>query len=229
MAETILGDTDNTDTPRETTTTTTTTPTTTSTFKSTEDTAAGFPDSAGRASTAEHDDADSKDAFGDKEDGGGDADAFGYDAFSFPDGVHVNETHLSTFREVARELELTQEQAQKLVDLQTKMGMDAVEAQTMQWEQTCSEWRGELLADPEIGGRKFDGALRTAMLAATHYGDPELVNVLKTNPMYGNNPSLVRFLHRVGKTLTSGQAAIGGQPSSSKRDAAEVLYGSRQS
>jgi len=150
-----------------------------------------------------------------------------------PEGMEINEDNMGEFKELASSLNdgkgLSQEDAQKLIDLQTKLNGESVKTQTEQWETIYSEWRGEISADKDIGGKNQPEAMRTAMKAAQHYGDPELVNVLSTNPQYGSNPGLVRFLYRVGKTLTEDQLSTGGRESSPKKSADEILYPQKES
>ena len=167
------------------------------------------------------------------EDENDDGQAVEYEDFKVPEGMEVNEDNMTAFKDLAKGLNdgkgLSQEDAQKLVDLQTKNNEEVFKAQTEQWETIYSEWRGEISSDKELGGKNQPEAMRTAMKAAEHYGDPELVNVLNTNPQYGSNPSLVRFLYRVGKTLTEDQVKSGGRATTKTKSADEILYPQKES
>ena len=93
-----------------------------------------------------------------------------------------------------------------LVDFRAKMVAD----QMGEWETRFSEWRNELVSDKEIGGDKFKTeTVPNVLAAAERYGDKELVTLLQTNKMYGENPSLIRMLNRVGETLRADQHARG--------------------
>ena len=136
------------------------------------------------------DTADAKDANGDDADGDGKAEPVSYDALEIPNDVEIDEVSLGEFKEIAAEMNegkgLSVEDAQKLVDLRAKM----VKASSGEWETRFSEWRGELLA-------------------AERYGDKDMMELLQTNKMYGENPHLIRMLNRVGETLRSDQLVRG--------------------
>tara|TARA_R110000824_G_scaffold183673_1_gene364707 strand:- start:433 stop:1140 length:708 start_codon:yes stop_codon:yes gene_type:complete len=156
------------------------------------------------------DTADAKDANGDDADGDGKAEPVSYDALEIPNDVEIDEVSLGEFKEIAAEMNegkgLSVEDAQKLVDLRAKM----VKASSGEWETRFSEWRGELLSDKEIGGDKFkEVTVPNVLAAAERYGDKDMMELLQTNKMYGENPHLIRMLNRVGETLRSDQLVRG--------------------
>lgn len=142
------------------------------------------------------------DTKGDEEDGDGEAELPNYDELTAPEGMDVDEVALGNFKELAATMNdgkgLSKEDAQKLVDFRGEM----VKAQADQWEQTFSEWRGEIQADKELGGKHFASkTVPNVLAAAEKFGGKEMVQLLKTNKMYGENPPLIRLLNRVGETL----------------------------
>lgn len=151
------------------------------------------------------------------------AEAVTYD-LEIQEGMEIDEVALGSFKELAGKMNdgkgLSQKDAQSLVDLRAEM----VKGQTAQWDQTFSEWRGEIHSDAEIGGDKFTSkTIPNVMAAAERYGDKEMISLLRTNKMYGENPSLIRLLNRVGETLSEDQV-VRGQRASQTKDAAEILY-----
>lgn len=82
-----------------------------------------------------------------------------YTDFTLPEGFTPDETTASEFKSIAKELDLTQEQAQKLVDYQVKLAGDAQKEQekfvTEFYEDRDQQWLAELKNDKEVGGEKF--------------------------------------------------------------------------
>jgi len=153
--------------------------------------------------TATTDDAqDAKDADSDEADGDGEAEPVSYDDLVVPEGIPVDEASLGEFKDIAAAMNdgagLSKDDAQKLVDFRAKMVKDSAG----EWETRFSEWRGELLSDKEIGGDKFkEVTVPNVLAAAEKFGDKEVLDLLQTNKMYGENPPLIRMLNRIGETL----------------------------
>jgi hypothetical protein len=182
---------------------------------SSDDTTATSPDADSTVladdDTATTDDAqDAKDADSDEADGDGAAELVSYDDLVVPEGMPVDETSLGEFKDIAAEMNdgkgLSNDDAQKLVDFRAKMVKDSAG----EWETRFSEWRGELLSDKEIGGDNFkEVTVPNVLAAAERYGDKEMLDLLQTNKMYGENPALIRMLNRVGDTLREDEHARG--------------------
>ena len=152
--------------------------------------------------------AEAKDADGDDADGK--AEPVNYDALEMPKDMEIDKASLGEFKDIAAEMNdgkgISVEDAQKLVDLRAKM----VKASSSEWETRFSEWRGELLSEKEIGGDNFKKVtVPNVLAAAERYGDKEMMELLQTNKMYGENPALVRMLNRVGETLRADQLVRG--------------------
>lgn len=123
-----------------------------------------------------------------------------YKDFTLPEGWEIDKDAIGEFKSVAKELGLTQEQAQKLVDMQTKFSGKQNESLQSSWDKVQEHWRSEAEADKEFGGTNFQANVGVAKKALDKYGTPELREVIEVTGM-GNNPELIRFLYRVGKTL----------------------------
>lgn len=129
-----------------------------------------------------------------------------YEAFTLPDGVDANDEQvraaLGEAGEVFRELGLTQQQGQKLVDLHMKHWMGgAVEAEEMfqrQIERQVREWEDEVRNDAEIGGTRLRENLIYAKRAIAALGGRELADELNRTGM-GSNPVLVRAFVKMGR------------------------------
>lgn len=147
--------------------------------------------------------------------------------FKAPEGVDLDSELVTGFEPFAKEIGLSQEQAQKFVDFYAANILPRIEAreaaQAEQWANTVSEWAETAKKDKEYGGDQFDANLAYAARARDKFGTPELKAVLDQTGI-GNHPELIRFFIRAGKSLTDDgihTANTGG----GTRSAAEVLFG----
>ena len=110
-----------------------------------------------------------------------------------PEGHQIDETVLGSFTEVARELNLSNESAQKLLDkVLPVIQQRAVE----QSEALHTQWRDAVKVDKEIGGQKLDENLATAKAALKAYGNDGLQQLM--NGPIGSHPDMLKFLVKVG-------------------------------
>lgn len=143
--------------------------------------------------------------------------------FSAPEGSELDQEVVKQFEPIARELNLNQEQAQKLVDLYgSKVMPQLMQQQAEVWQKQVADWGDAVKTDKEIGGDKFDANLTKAKQALDKFGSPELRQFLETSGM-GNNPELIRAFYKVGAAMSEDTLATSNE--TGQRSAAEVLYG----
>lgn len=144
-----------------------------------------------------------------------------YADFTLPEGVTMD---LGEFKTIAKELNLPQDGAQKLVAMAAKMQQGTVDSLRTHVDTTAAEWATTARADAEIGGAKFDENLGVAKKALDTFGTPELKTLLKESRL-GNHPEVIRLLTRAGKAISQDGFVPGrASPSSTKADH-EVFYG----
>lgn len=140
-----------------------------------------------------------------------------------PEGQELDAAALEQFEPIARELNLTNEQAQKMVDLYGTKIMPMVQQQQAEaWQKTTEQWAADVKADKEIGGDNLTGNLSAAQRALAQFGTPELKEYLEGTGL-GNHPELVKAFVKVGKAMSEDGMVTGKE--SGQRSAAEVLYG----
>ncbi|HBX4634763.1 TPA: peptidase [Klebsiella pneumoniae] len=142
--------------------------------------------------------------------------------FQAGEGVELDAEALKDFEPVARELNLTNEQAQKLVDAYPKILAGVQQRQADAWQAQTEEWAATVKADKEIGGDKLTANLGVAQRALDTFGTPELKEYLNGTGL-GNHPELVKAFIKVGKAMSEDGMVTGKE--SGQRSAAEVLYG----
>lgn len=143
--------------------------------------------------------------------------------FKPAEGQELDTAALEQFEPIARELNLTNEQAQKMVDLYGTKIMPMVQQQQAEaWQKTTEQWAADVKADKEIGGDNLTGNLSAAQRALAQFGTPELKEYLEGTGL-GNHPELVKAFIKVGKAMSEDGMVTGKE--SGQRSAAEVLYG----
>ncbi|MDC4196942.1 peptidase [Enterobacter cloacae complex sp. RIVM_C039474] len=143
--------------------------------------------------------------------------------FKAGEGVELDTAALEQFEPIARELNLTNEQAQKMVDLYGTKIMPMVQQQQAEaWQKTTEQWAADVKADKEIGGDKLTANLSAAQRALDLFGGPVLKEYLNTTGL-GNHPELVKTFVKIGKAMSEDGMVDGSNQG--QRSAAEVLYG----
>ena len=118
--------------------------------------------------------------------------------FSAPEGTAYNENVVTAFSEAARELDLNQESAQKILE---KIAPALHDRQMQQIEETQNGWAQASKSDAEFGGDKLNENLAVAKKAIDKFGTPELSQLLNDSKL-GNHPEIIRLMVRVGKLIS---------------------------
>lgn len=139
----------------------------------------------------------------------GTPDSYTFDApEEMPEGVVLDEGALERYSEAAKEVGLTQDQFQKLVEFSLQQTHESVIQANEAWEGRVNSWREAARTDPEFGGTNYDANVRVALKAVEQFGDAEFSKLIQSpsaeNPeglAIGNHPALLRFLARIGKAV----------------------------
>ena len=133
-----------------------------------------------------------------------------YEDFILPDGMELDKAAMEKFQPLAKELNLTQSAAQKLVDFQTAQAQVAADAAQSDWDDTLAGWIKVSEADKEIGGAKFDENLAIAKVGMKAFGTPELAALVENDSTgIGNNVEFLRFAFRVGNAVKEAKLHVG--------------------
>lgn len=146
-----------------------------------------------------------------------------YEDFTFPEGVEADKELMEQFTPLAKELNLSQDNAQKLVDLYNSKLQEQWDASQNSWENVKKQWGEAAKADKEYGGQNFQENLATARKALAQFGTPELKEAFDVTGT-GNHPEFIRFLVRVGKAISEDGVVGGSNPKGAPRDPAKVLF-----
>lgn len=134
-----------------------------------------------------------------------------YEDFTLAEGLEADAEFLGQFKETAKELNLSQEHAQKIVDLYNSKVEGLYASQRDQWDTVLSDWSKATKSDKEVGGEKFDENLAFARKALDKYGTPELREALDLTGV-GNHVEFVRAWSKVGKDISEDTVVAGSNP-----------------
>ena len=146
-----------------------------------------------------------------------------YGTFELPDNFDMNEETLGEYHTFAKENNLTQEQAQRGVDMVAQMK----QAEMTQWVDQQKSWVDDAKSDAEFGGDKFEQNIAVAVKARDSFGTSEFNEMLDTSGL-GNHPEMIRFLNRVGKAISEDSVVVGGTSTTGNQTREAVLYPSMQ-
>lgn len=146
-----------------------------------------------------------------------------YEDFKLPEGFQVDQPVLEEAQALFKEAGLSQDQAQKLVDMWTGRQKAMQEGNAKAWTDLREGWVKEAKADKEFGGQKFDANLGKAKAALKAFGSPKLYEALEFSGM-GDHPEVIRFLVKVGEAVGEDKLHIGNAGQSAPVDPAKVLF-----
>lgn len=146
-----------------------------------------------------------------------------YEDFKLPEGAKVDEAVMGEFATVAKELGLSQEQAQKLVDINARAQQVNFDRLQSAVDAQAEKWGVDSKADKEFGGDKFDENLAVAKRALEQFGTPELKSLLEQSKL-GNHPEVLRFFFRAGKAISEDGFVPGKPGNSSGKSIAQQMY-----
>lgn len=131
-----------------------------------------------------------------------------YEAWKLPDGVKLSEKVDAEFTTLARKAGLSQADAQatleKLVAANDEQVQTGLRSQVEQWGE-------QLMADPDLGGDKFDSFTKPMMQKALHAFDKKgEVAALLMNGL-AVHPAMARFLAAVGKSVSPHSELVQGE------------------
>ena len=126
-----------------------------------------------------------------------------YEDFSAPEGLTYDEQIIGSFKDVAKELNLSQKQAQLLLD---KCAPVIAQRQVDQIKAVSEQWVERTKTDKEIGGESWTRAASDIARVRDKFGvnpdgkmDPDIQEFMQT-PI-GNHPGLLKLLARVGRAF----------------------------
>lgn len=135
------------------------------------------------------------------------------------EGAPIDAKVLDVFSLSAKELNLTQEKAQSILD---KVAPVMAQRQQEQIKAVQEQWTNESKTDSEFGGDKLNESLAVAKPAFDKFA-PDGFKKLMTETGLGNHPEVIRTFYRIGKAMSE-DSFVGGKAVSSELSPTEILY-----
>lgn len=127
-----------------------------------------------------------------------------YEPFDI-DGLQFSEEQVQGFAATAKELGLSQENAQKMLAAMVPTArqylVDDLKAKSQEWASLSEK-------DPEIGGANFKANVGVANQALKQFATPEFTALLRGSGL-GAHPEVVRVFYRIGKAMQQDHGVTG--------------------
>lgn len=140
--------------------------------------------------------------------------------FKAPEGVELDSVAAGEFSTLAKDLKLTADQAQGVVDIAVKMQQRQAESVAA----TVKEWGDQSKTDKEFGGDNLDANLAIAKKAVDTFGSDAFKQLLTSSGL-GNHPEVIRTFLKAGKAISGDSFVKSGNPASTNgASLAERMY-----
>lgn len=156
-----------------------------------------------------------------------------YEDFKLPEGVALQPESLAEATALFKEINVSQGDAQKLVDFHVKTLKAAEEGPAKEWSDQQKKWRDEIAADTTLAPRLPEIKTNfSKMLSAVQ--DPALEKDFREMVEFtgaGNNPSFIKMMDKLSQHFTEGKVVKAGdkpapvnEPGKATGTGAKALY-----
>lgn len=135
-----------------------------------------------------------------------------YEDFKTPEGIELNSGVIDEFKGLAKDLGLSQDKAQGVLD---RMLPVMAQRQAAYIQEVAKGWADRTKNDQEVGGTNFEASLASVARLRDRFAynedgsmDADIQEFL-TSPM-GNHPGAVKLLARAGKAMSEAKYPHGG-------------------
>lgn len=138
-----------------------------------------------------------------------------YSDYTVPEGYTLDKTVAAEANTLFKSMNLTQAQAQQLVDFYTAKTTESANEPYQVWNDMQEKWVKEVKADPVLGPR-LPEVQNTIAKAIDGLGDPKLAREFREAMDYtgaGNNPAFIRAFWKLASKVTEGGHVAGNGPS----------------
>lgn len=146
-----------------------------------------------------------------------------YADFTAPEGATLAPELVAEVGTLAKELNLSQDKAQKVVELASKLASQGTSAVTAEIKTVNDGWIAATKVDAEFGGDKLAASLATAKAAMEATCTPQLRMLLDRSGL-GNNAEVIRHFLKIAPAFAEDKHVTGGKAPVGDRSAAKVLY-----
>jgi hypothetical protein len=147
-----------------------------------------------------------------------------YEAFKVADGA-LSADDIAKVETLARELNLSQEGAQKLAEIRAADKADSAKAQAQALTDARAAWVTQTKDDKELGGEKLAENLAVAKKGLQALDPDGAVQKLLEVTGFGDHPEVIRMFHRAGKAMSEDSLVLNGKaPAGAAKSIAQRLF-----
>lgn len=136
------------------------------------------------------------------------ADSVTYEAFDVPEGMQLNGPLLEKATPLFSELGLDQTKAQQVVSFYAELKREEDVANVEAFKQQQDAYVAAVKEDPDFGGDNFVNTRKMASFVVKKFGGEELQALLDETG-FGNHPTVVKALARIGAQFTENGVVLG--------------------
>lgn len=134
-----------------------------------------------------------------------------------PDGMEIDAKALEHYTPIMKELGITAEGAQKLVDANLAFAQTMQKASEDAFVTQVEAWGKASREDKEFGGSAFDTNIVVAQRALAKFGSPQLKELFDQTGL-GNHPEVLRAFVRIGKIIGEDGGVNGGDSGGDRKN-----------
>lgn len=150
------------------------------------------------------------------------------DDLKLPEGSLLSPQAVEAILALAKEKNLSKEQAQVVLDRESNAVKSYVEGEKAKLTQMQDQWYEQTKADKELGGEAYDANVELGHRVFKKFVPAPLEQILKDSGMH-EHPEVVRFFVRLGKAMAPDQLVMpnaAGDPSGVRL--ADRIYGKKE-
>lgn len=144
----------------------------------------------------------------------------GYGVYSVPENIQVDVGMVAELNELAKNMNLSQVGAQKLIDLQVKMSQKQDAMAQSQYNEIKASWETETRKEC---GANFEADAAMVRKTVRRFATPELLQLFADTGV-GNHKAVFEFMRTVGKAIAEDEPVAGSGAVGEISDA-KMLYG----
>lgn len=142
-----------------------------------------------------------------------------------PEGSVLSDEALQKITDYAKANKLSQEAAQKMVEVQSEAVSEHSKNLQDQFKQISEDWKTQASQDKEYGGDGFSRNVEMAHRVVDRFATPEFKQALNDSG-FGNHPELLRVFVRIGKAMSEGSLVTASAGTKIQKTPEEIMYGS---
>ncbi len=144
-----------------------------------------------------------------------------YSQLVLPESLKGHEASFASFKQLAAELKLPAETAEKLIQWEASVAQGNQQSAEVQRADILRKWTEQT---KEIFGPSYQQNIARALEAADRFGGPELRELLEVTGL-GSHPVIVKTFHQISQQICEDASVSGRTRHSTDKTFAEALYG----